>query len=82
METITNRQTTNHQDLTGLPAVELAAMIARGDISSLEVVEAHIERIERVNPRLNAVVVTRYDAARTEARKANCSGRCMAFLLP
>ena len=71
METITTRQTTNHQDLTSLPAVELAAIIARGDISSLEVVEAHIERIERVNPRLNAVVVTRYDAARAEARKAD-----------
>jgi fatty acid amide hydrolase len=46
-------------------------MIARGDISSVEAVEAHIERIERVNPRLNAVVVKRYDAARTEAREAD-----------
>lgn len=57
--------------LTSLSATELAAMIARGDVSSVEVVEAHIERIERVNSALNAVVVKRYDAARAEARQAD-----------
>ncbi len=46
-------------------------MIARGDISASEAVEAHIERIERVNPALNAVVVKRYDAARAEAKQAD-----------
>ena len=63
--------TTTHEALTSLPAVELAAMIARGDISSVEAVEAHIERIERVNPVLNAVVVKRYDTARAEAQEAD-----------
>ncbi len=43
-------------------------MIARGDISA---VEAHIARIERVNPVINAVVVKRYDAARAEAKVAD-----------
>ena len=65
METITR------EAMTSLPAVELAALIARGDASSTEVVEAHIERIERVNPALNAVVVKRYDEARAEARQAD-----------
>ncbi|GAC1351010.1 MAG: amidase [Ktedonobacteraceae bacterium] len=64
-------KTTSNETLTSLSAGELAAMIARGDISSVEAVEAHIERIERVNPALNAVVVKRYDAARAEARKAD-----------
>src|SRR5207248_6914833 len=64
-------QATTYETLTSLSAVELAAMIARGDISSVEVVEAHIERIERVNPALKAVVVKRYDAARAEARQAD-----------
>jgi fatty acid amide hydrolase len=58
-------------DITTLGAAQLAALIARGDISAVEAVEAHIERIERVNPALNAVVVKRYDAARAEARAAD-----------
>jgi fatty acid amide hydrolase len=63
--------TTRQETLTSLSATELATMIARGDLSSVEAVEAHIERIERVNPGLNAVVIKRYDAARAEARQAD-----------
>src|ERR1700738_4279875 len=64
-------KTTSNETLTSFSAGELATMITRGDISSVEVVEAHIERIERVNPALNAVVVKRYDAARSEAKEAD-----------
>ena len=46
-------------------------MVRRGDVSSLELVDACIRRIERVNPALNAVVATRFDAARAEARAAD-----------
>ncbi len=52
-------------------ATQLAARIRAGEVSSLEVVEAHIAAIERHNPRINAVVATRYDAARAEARRAD-----------
>ena len=62
---------TGADTLTQLSATELAARIARGDISSAEAVEAHIARIEQVNPALNAVVVKRYDAARAEAQAAD-----------
>ena len=64
-------ESTAYETLTTLSATELAKMIASGDISSVEAVEAHIERIERVNPALNAVVVKRYDAARSEAKEAD-----------
>jgi hypothetical protein len=37
-------------------AVELAAMIRDREVSSREVVQAHLERIEAVNPHLNAIV--------------------------
>ncbi|MBI4932784.1 MAG: indole acetimide hydrolase [Actinobacteria bacterium] len=37
-------------------ALELAGMIARKEVSSREVVQAHLDRIEAVNPKLNAVV--------------------------
>lgn len=36
----------------------------------MEVVDAHIRRIEAVNPSINAVVATRFDAARQEAKEA------------
>src|SRR5438128_12306414 len=39
-------------------ASELAAAIRSKEVSSREVVEAHLERIETVNPKLNAVTVT------------------------
>ncbi len=60
---------TRPADLTALEAGELARRIAAGEVSSLEAVEAHIQRIEQVNAKLNAVVVKRYDAARAEARE-------------
>lgn len=64
-------ETSASETLIQLSATELAKMIASGDISSAEAVEAHIERIEHVNPALNAVVVKRYDAARAEAKEAD-----------
>src|SRR6476661_5766373 len=70
--TLLKTETPTHStDLTTLGASELAAAIARGDVSALDAVEAHIDRIERVNGALNAVVYSRYDAARAEARSAD-----------
>jgi fatty acid amide hydrolase len=63
--------TTGTRTLTHHSATELAAMIARGEVSAVEAVEAHIARIEAVNPALNAVVVKRYEAALAEARAAD-----------
>ncbi|MEP7022366.1 MAG: amidase family protein [Actinomycetota bacterium] len=37
-------------------ALELAAMIRDREVSSREVVQAHLDRIETVNPQLNAIV--------------------------
>ncbi len=62
---------TDSTRLTSLSASEMARQIAAGAVSSAEVVEAHIRRIEAVNPRLNAVVVARFDAARAEAAAAD-----------
>lgn len=52
-------------------ALDLAAMIRTGRVSSREVVESHIARVRRVNPRLNAMVCDRFDAARAEADAAD-----------
>ncbi len=51
-------------------AMELARMVRRRQVSPLELVDAHIAQIEAVNPSLNAVIATRYEQARQEARAA------------
>ena len=50
-----------------LDGLGLAAAIRTGDVTATEVVEAAIQRIETRNPAVNAVVATRFDAARAEA---------------
>lgn len=52
-------------------ASELARAIRRGEVSSAEVVEAYLARIEEVNPTINAVVHLTADAARARARAAD-----------
>ena len=52
-------------------AATLARSIRDIKVSALEVVEAHLRRIEEVNPRLNAVVQPAADRARAEARESD-----------
>ena len=54
-------------------ATALARAIQRKEVSALEVVEAYLDRIEAVNPRLNAVVTLTAERARAEAREADAS---------
>jgi fatty acid amide hydrolase len=51
----------------------MAGQIAAGALSSSEVVEAHIRRIEVVNPSINAVVVPLFERARKEAAAADAA---------
>ncbi len=57
------------QGYADLDATDLADLVARGEVSALEVLEEAIERAERVNPRLNALVYPWYDHARVRARE-------------
>jgi len=52
-------------------ARELAAMITARRVSSVEVVDAHLERIEAVNPALNAVTLVLAEEARAAAAAAD-----------
>jgi amidase len=54
-------------DPAALDAVGQAELVRNGHISPTELVEAAIERIERVNPALNCVVARLYDQAREKA---------------
>jgi len=51
-----------------MTATELAARIRAREVSVTEVVRAHLEQIERVNPKVNAMVTLTADRALDEAR--------------
>jgi fatty acid amide hydrolase 2 len=65
-----------------LSASRLAEGIRSGELRSRDVVDAHIKQIERVNPTLNAMVATRFDEAREEARRADARVASGAALPP
>ena len=58
---------TTFPEYESFDAIGLAALVKRGVVSPLELVEAAIERIEKWNPMLNAVIYKMYDQARSAA---------------
>ncbi len=50
-----------------LDATAQAELVRRGEVTPSELVEAAIERVERYDPALNAVIHRRFEQARTEA---------------
>src|SRR5260221_3265107 len=54
-------------DLGQLDATAQAELVRRGEVSAAELVESAIERIESLNPSVNAVVTTAYEQARRAA---------------
>src|SRR5215471_18450819 len=59
------------KDVLILSGLAQGHLIRDGEISSRELVEAHLDRIAEVNPALNAVVEVLADAARKEANAAD-----------
>jgi aspartyl-tRNA(Asn)/glutamyl-tRNA(Gln) amidotransferase subunit A len=57
-------------DLCFTPATELARLVRERQLSPLELTRAVLERIERVNPRINAFCTLTADAALAAARDA------------
>jgi amidase len=52
-------------------AVHLAAELAGGRVSASEVLQAHLDRIEAVNPAINAIVTLSVERAADDARRAD-----------
>jgi amidase len=59
------------QELCEMSAVELAARLARKEVSTREVVSAHLAQIDRLNPKVNAIVTLIAEQAMTAAAKAD-----------
>jgi amidase len=56
-------------------AKQLASDIRRGKLGCLEALDGFLARVDRFNPRLNAVVATDVEAARRRARRADADLR-------
>ena len=58
-------------ELCEMSAVELASRLARKQVSAREVMTAHLEQIERVNPKVNAIVTLVAEQAMAGAANAD-----------
>jgi amidase len=70
-------------ELCFFTAIELAALIRRGEVSAREVMTAHLERIARVNPKVNAIVTLVQERAFESAALADehqAQGRALGVL--
>jgi Asp-tRNA(Asn)/Glu-tRNA(Gln) amidotransferase A subunit family amidase len=54
-----------------LTLVEMASLARSGSVSALELIDAHLDRIEAVNPHYNAFTMLLADKARVSARRAD-----------
>lgn len=70
-------------NLHNLDAVAQAALVASGEVSPLELVDAAIARIEKLDPHVRALVARQFDQARARARGPLPDGpfRGVPFLL-
>ena len=59
------------EQLCDLSAIELVARMRRKDVSAREVMAAHLARIERVNPKVNAIVTLVAERALADAARAD-----------
>src|SRR6476619_5071405 len=59
------------EELCELTAVELATRLARKELSAREVMSAHLAQIERINPRVNAIVTLVAEQAMAGAARAD-----------
>jgi len=61
----------NKKDICFIPAWEIGEKIKTQELSSLEITEMIIERIEKINPIINAYCTTTFNLARELAKKAD-----------
>jgi amidase len=61
----------NMADLPFRSAKELAALIRRKKVGCLELLDLYLARMEKHNPRLNAIIATNLEGARRRARAAD-----------
>jgi amidase len=61
----------DNEETRWMDATAQAELVARGDVTPAELVDAAIARIERLNPELNCIIYPRYEKARARSREAH-----------
>jgi amidase len=61
-------------EIIGYDAIALGELIRKGEIKPTELLETVIQRIEKINPKINAVIHKMYDQAREVAKAAPAEG--------
>ena len=79
-ETVREGEPRAGRELCFLEACELARMIRRKEVSAREVLVAHLEQIERVNPRVNAIVTLVAEQAMEQAQRADEALGCQTSI--
>jgi Asp-tRNA(Asn)/Glu-tRNA(Gln) amidotransferase A subunit family amidase len=62
--------TVSSASITSLSATETASLVRQRELSPVEVVKAHLQRIEELNPEINAFAYVNSEGALAEARRA------------
>ena len=70
------------EQLYYLPATTLARMLRAGEVSARELVRTHLDRIESVNPAVNAIVTLTAEAALEQAAAADAEAAHGRFTGP
>ena len=65
-------------DLTRLTAAETAERIARGEVTAVEVTEAHLARIDAVDEKVHAFLHVDREGALAKAREVDAQARARA----
>ena len=61
----------NKEEICFMSAIDMFESIRRQELTSVEITETIIERIEKINPITNAYSTTTFDLARKMAREAD-----------
>ena len=63
------------KDLPKLDMIAQAALVQKKELSAAELIEAAIDRIEDVNPKINAIISKCYDMARARIKRGQAQGQ-------
>ncbi len=61
------------EDIYYIPASEIAAVIRRQEMTASEITELFIERIQKINPIINAYCTLTFEMAREQAKRADAA---------
>ena len=63
----------SNTDLCFTPATELVDLIRRGELSPVELVDAFLDRIDQINPKVNAYCLVLHEKAHAAAKEAEAA---------